>query len=88
MGSAEVLMLEDSDRSEGGWRLGSVNSSLDALPYIDDDYANEETRLAVDKLIEEEMKVSSRRPSDFLAELPPLPNLDTQVTSCFSAFVY
>ncbi|KAL2482360.1 Pre-mRNA-splicing factor SPF27-like protein [Forsythia ovata] len=45
---------------------------IDALPYIDDDYGNPIVKEEVDRLVEEEMRRSSKKPSDFLKDLPPL----------------
>ncbi|KAL0415897.1 UNVERIFIED_CONTAM: Pre-splicing factor SPF27 [Sesamum latifolium] len=46
---------------------------IDALPYIDDDYGDPKVKEEVDRLVEEEMRRSSKKPSDFLKDLPPLP---------------
>lgn len=45
---------------------------IDALPYIDDDYGNPAVKEEVDRLVEEEMRRSTKKPSDFLKDLPPL----------------
>lgn len=53
----------------------AVSSSaevIDALPYIDDDYGDPNVKEEVDRLVEEEMRRSSKKPSDFLKNLPPL----------------
>jgi hypothetical protein len=52
-----------------GWRRGQ--DLIDALPYLDDISAAEKQQ--VDALIEEEMRRSSKRPGDYLKELPPVP---------------
>ncbi|KAG6550200.1 hypothetical protein Mapa_008160 [Marchantia paleacea] len=75
MGSLDVLMLE-APPTQGRWRNGVMDDSVDALPYIDHDYANAQLKAEVDKLIEEEMRNSTKRPADFLADLPPAPVLD------------
>jgi pre-mRNA-splicing factor SPF27 len=52
-----------------GWRKGE--DLLDALPYIDP--LTPDVKSQVDKLIEEEMRQSTKRPADYLKELPPMP---------------
>ncbi|KAL2609761.1 hypothetical protein R1flu_028334 [Riccia fluitans] len=77
MGSSDVLMLEAPPLPPGKrWSSGVTDDLVDALPYIDHDYANPQMKAEVDKLIEEEMRNSTKRPADFLAELPPAPKLD------------
>jgi pre-mRNA-splicing factor SPF27 len=44
---------------------------IDALAYIDP--LTPDVKQQVDKLIEEEMRRSSRRPADYLKELPAVP---------------
>lgn len=56
---------------------------IDALPYIDDDYANPRVKAEVDRLVEEEMRRSSKKPADFLKDLPPPPKFNFEVTSPF-----
>ncbi|EYU26555.1 hypothetical protein MIMGU_mgv1a012413mg [Erythranthe guttata] len=51
---------------------------IDALPYIDDDYGNPAVKEEVDRLVEDEMRRSSKKPSDFLKDLPPLPKSNFQ----------
>jgi pre-mRNA-splicing factor SPF27 len=46
-------------------------SELDALPYIDP--LTPEIKKQVEALIEAEMRQSTKRPADYLKELPPLP---------------
>lgn len=59
------------------WNSGVLdNSDVDALPYIDHDYSDPKVKAEVDKLIEDEMRRSSKRPADFLAQLPPVPKFD------------
>ncbi|KAF9592384.1 hypothetical protein IFM89_014554 [Coptis chinensis] len=43
---------------------------IDALPYIDDDYGDPKVKAEVDKLVEEEMRRSTKKPSDFLKNFP------------------
>ncbi|KAL9150370.1 hypothetical protein ABFS82_12G164300 [Erythranthe guttata] len=51
---------------------------IDALPYIDDDYGNPAVKEEVNRLVEDEMRRSSKKPSDFLKNLPPLPKSNFQ----------
>jgi pre-mRNA-splicing factor SPF27 len=44
---------------------------IDALAYIDP--LTPDVKQQVDKLIEEEMRRSTRRPADYVKELPPVP---------------
>ncbi|CAM6090952.1 unnamed protein product [Calypogeia fissa] len=78
--SSDVRMIEASPQQlkqqQGRWRSGGIDELVDALPYIDNDYANPELKAEVDKLIEDEMRRSTKRPKDFLAELPPAPTFD------------
>ena len=53
-------------------------SSIDALPYIDSDYADPRVKAEVDRLVEEEMRRSTKKPADFLNDLPPLPTFNFQ----------
>lgn len=43
---------------------------IDALPYIDDDYGDPRVKQEVDRLVEEEMRRSTKKPSDFLKAFP------------------
>ena len=52
-----------------GWRKGE--DIIDALPYIDP--LAPEAKKVVDALIEEELKRSTKKPSDYLREMPALP---------------
>ena len=73
----DILMLKGTPSP---WSSGVLeNPDIDALPYIDHDYANPKVKAEVDKLIEEEMRCSSKRPADFLAQLPPVPKFDFTV---------
>ncbi|KAL8124071.1 pre-mRNA-splicing factor SPF27 homolog isoform X2 [Apium graveolens] len=67
-----VLMLEAPPSSRPSWWSGG--DVIDALPYIDDEYVKEE----VDLLIQNEMRMSSKKPSDFLKQLPPIPPFNLQ----------
>ncbi|GAB4854777.1 Pre-mRNA-splicing factor SPF27 [Ancistrocladus abbreviatus] len=77
--NGDILMLEapppDASRP---WTSASNAEVVDALPYIDDDYANPAVKREVDRLVEEEMRRSSKKPSDFLKDLPPIPKLNFQ----------
>lgn len=70
-GDPDVLMLEAPPSS-------SPVEIIDALPYIDDDYGDPKVKEEVDRLVEEEMRRSSKKPSDFLKGLPPLPKFNFQ----------
>ncbi|GAB2270326.1 Pre-mRNA-splicing factor SPF27 [Dionaea muscipula] len=74
--NGEMLMLEAPPSQP--WRSSSSAEIIDALPYIDDDYANPAVKAEVDRLVEEEMRRSLKKPSDFLKDLPPLPKLRFQ----------
>lgn len=54
---------------------------IDSLPYIDDDYGDPRVKEEVDRLVEDEMRRSSKKPSDFLKDIPPLPKNPFQVLS-------
>jgi pre-mRNA-splicing factor SPF27 len=70
---ATPLQLTNFAHGQGtGWRKGQ--HLIDALPYVDDLSAKEKQQ--VDALIEDEMRRSSKRPADYLKELPPVPELD------------
>lgn len=69
----EVLMLEAPPSYRPSWSTGG--DVIDALPYIDDEYDKEE----VDRMIQKEMRMSSKKPSDFLKQLPPIPSLNLEV---------
>ncbi|KAG8388011.1 hypothetical protein BUALT_Bualt02G0080900 [Buddleja alternifolia] len=69
-GSGDILMLEAPPLSSA--------EIIDALPYIDDEYGDPKIKEEVDRLVEQEMRRSSKKPSDFLKDLPPLPKLDFQ----------
>ncbi|GAA0160055.1 RNA splicing factor [Lithospermum erythrorhizon] len=69
--NGDVLMLEAPPPPPPSWATGA--EVIDALPYIDDDYGDPKVKAEVDRLVEEEMRRSSKKPSDFLKDLPPLP---------------
>ncbi|KAG5024603.1 hypothetical protein AAZX31_08G050200 [Glycine max] len=70
--SGEILMLEAP--ASYGRSSDSDAEIIDALPYIDDDYADPRVKLEVDRLVEDEMRRSTKKPTDFLNDFPPLPN--------------
>ncbi|XP_047316324.1 pre-mRNA-splicing factor SPF27 homolog [Impatiens glandulifera] len=73
--NGDILMLEAPPAIEpprSSWSAAA--EMMDALPYIDDDYGDPRVKDEVDRLVEEEMRRSSKKPSDFLKDLPPLPN--------------
>ncbi|KAK4486104.1 hypothetical protein RD792_008772 [Penstemon davidsonii] len=65
-GNHDILMLEAPPSAPEAY-------IIDALPYIDDDYGDPTVKEEVDRLVEEEMRRSTKKPSDFLKDLPPLP---------------
>ncbi|KAB5524537.1 BCAS2 PROTEIN [Salix viminalis] len=71
--NGDILMLEAAPEASRPWSTASNAEIIDALPYIDDDYGNPSVKAEVDRLVEEEMRRSSKKPSDFLKELPPVP---------------
>lgn len=79
MNNGDVLMLEAAPEAARPWASAANAEVIDALPYIDDDYGNPLIKSEVDRLVEEEMRRSSRKPADFLKELPPLPKFDFEV---------
>ncbi|XP_022721334.1 pre-mRNA-splicing factor SPF27 homolog [Durio zibethinus] len=76
--SGEILMLEAPPTPARPWASASNAETLDALPYIDDDYGNPKVKEEVDRLVEEEMRRSTKKPADFLKDLPPLPRFTFQ----------
>ncbi|EFJ09752.1 hypothetical protein SELMODRAFT_129290 [Selaginella moellendorffii] len=60
--------------SDGARWRSSDNTVVDALPYVDHEYADPQLKREVERLIDEEMSRSSKRPVDFLQDLPPLPS--------------
>ncbi|KAL7092477.1 hypothetical protein ACP275_12G166900 [Erythranthe tilingii] len=72
--NADILMLEAPPQLAAA----PPAQIIDALPYIDDDYGNPAVKEEVDRLVEDEMRRSSKKPSDFLKDLPPLPKSNFQ----------
>ncbi|KAL5075926.1 hypothetical protein RYX36_014910 [Vicia faba] len=75
--NGDVLMLE-APPSYGSRSSNSDAEIIDALPYIDDDYSDPRVKFEVDRLVEEEMRRSSKKPADFLKDFPPLPTFNFQ----------
>lgn len=82
--NGDILLLEAAPEPSQPWKSSSNAEIIDALPYIDDDYGNPSVKAEVDRLVEEEMHRSSKKPADFLKDLPPLPIFNFQVRSFFS----
>lgn len=77
-GGGDILMLEAPPSSRPAWSTGA--EVIDALPYIDEEYGDPQVKRDVDRLVEEEMARSSKKPSDFLKDLPPVPIFNLKVT--------
>ncbi|XP_022137683.1 pre-mRNA-splicing factor SPF27 homolog [Momordica charantia] len=74
--NGDILMLEAPPQpSQPTWHVAADAEVIDALPYIDDDYADPRVKAEVDRLVEEEMRRSFKRPADFLKDLPPVPKV-------------
>ncbi|KAK9091730.1 hypothetical protein Sjap_024907 [Stephania japonica] len=71
--NGDILMLEAPPETGPSWRVLSGGVFIDALPYIDEDYGDPNVKQAVDRLVEEEMQRSTKKPADFLKNLPPMP---------------
>lgn len=85
--NGDVLMLEaPPDPTRPSWASPSNAETVDALPYIDEDYGHPIVKQEVDRLVEEEMRRSSKKPSDFLRDLPPIPKLKFEVDPSSSPF--
>ncbi|XP_078445008.1 modifier of snc1,4 [Wolffia australiana] len=77
MAGGDVLMLEAPPQSSRqSWTVTPRADLVDALPYIDDEYADPAVKEEVDRLVEDEMRRSSKRPADFLRDLPPMPKFN------------
>ncbi|CAN8270249.1 unnamed protein product [Cochlearia groenlandica] len=74
--NGDVMLLEAAPEAARPWASAANAEVIDALPYIDDEYGNPLVKSEVDRLVEEEMRRSSKKPSDFLKDLPPLPKFD------------
>ncbi|KAJ0048505.1 hypothetical protein Pint_16978 [Pistacia integerrima] len=72
--NGDVLMLEAPPDASRPWNA----EIIDALPYIDDDYGDPIVKDEVDRMVEQEMRRSSKKPSDFLKDLPPLSKFSFQ----------
>ena len=84
--SGKILMLDAQPEPARPWASASNADTLDALPYIDDDYGNPKVKKEVDRLVEEEMSRSTKKPADFLKDLPSLPSFTFQVFPHFGLF--
>lgn len=82
----DILMLEAPPEYRPA--VSSSAEVIDALPYIDDDYGDPNVKEEVDRLVEEEMRRSSKKPSDFLKNLPPLRkfNFEVSIYTCLYFF--
>lgn len=69
-----MLEYTPAASSRPSWSTGT--EIIDALPYIDDEYGDPLVKQEVDRLVEEEMRRSSKKPSDFLKDLPPVPKFN------------
>ncbi|GKV05118.1 hypothetical protein SLEP1_g17159 [Rubroshorea leprosula] len=74
--NGDILMLEAAPEAARPWASASNAEIVDALPYIDEDYGDSKVKAEVDRLIEEEMRRSTKKPADFLKDLPPLPKFN------------
>ncbi|XP_058193692.1 pre-mRNA-splicing factor SPF27 homolog [Rhododendron vialii] len=74
----DILMLEAPPASEQQSYRSIGAEIIDSLPYIDDDYGDPRVKAEVDRLVEDEMRRSSKKPSDFLKDLPSLPKSQFQ----------
>ncbi|KAF5730328.1 hypothetical protein HS088_TW20G00701 [Tripterygium wilfordii] len=74
--NGDILMLEAALDFSRPWSSSAIAEVIDALPYIDEDYGNPSVKAEVDRLVEEELRRSSKKPADFLKDLPPLPKLN------------
>lgn len=65
------MLLDSAAHREGAPRWGTLGHAIDALPYVDVEEGD--WKPAVEQLLKEEMRRSSKSVGDYLAELPPLP---------------
>ena len=65
--------------SRQSWSVVPRADLVDALPYIDDEYGDPNVKEEVDRLVEDEMRRSAKRPADFLRDFPPLPKFAFEV---------
>ncbi|XP_050368810.1 pre-mRNA-splicing factor SPF27 homolog [Argentina anserina] len=71
--STEILMLEAPSKGPS-WPVLITNVEIiDALPYIDQNYySSTAVKNEVDLMVEDELCRSTKKPADFLKDLPPL----------------
>jgi pre-mRNA-splicing factor SPF27 len=77
---------------EGGrsWRRGEMDEDIDALPYIDMQGVSDQSwKKEVERMLADEMKKSTKKPADYLAELPPAPRLNFEVSAhCLLGYMF
>ena len=73
MSSVKLLTLEGPEVEKGSWRNRRAEELIDALPYFDKEYEDPQYKDEVQRLIQEEMKRSVKKPASFLADLPVAP---------------
>jgi hypothetical protein len=67
------------------WRRGEMDEDIDALPYIDMQGVSDQSwKKEVERMLADEMKKSTKKPADYLAELPPAPRLNFEVIALSS----
>ena len=69
MAAAPLALEFTAHGQSAGWRRGE--DLIDALPYIDT--LPPEAKKQVDALIEEELRRSTKKPADYLREMPAVP---------------
>ncbi|CAI7741399.1 unnamed protein product [Closterium sp. NIES-53] len=83
-----TLLLESRDAQERReWRRSAAaeaEAQVDALPYLDKEYEDPAVRAEVNRLVQEEMRRSPRTPADILSELPPVPELRSELLPMFA----
>lgn len=67
------MLLEASPVNRHSWRNTQTESLIDALPYFDQEYEDNRVKADVKRMIQEEMKKGTKKPIDFLNEMPPAP---------------
>lgn len=84
--SAPALLLEGREAQERRqWRRSEEGEAqIDALPYLDKEYEDPAVRAEVNRLVQEEMRRSTRTPADILTELPPVPEFKAESFPMFA----